>query len=596
MNFRATRLLVLSLFGGLGAMYGTTKLQPRNQDQPGVEMQDVVVAARDLKIEEVIKPDLTRVVRMPKDAVPNGSYSHVKDVEDRSVKFRMLEGEPIVDMRLARRGVPPGLLVSQIPKGMRAFAIDVNQFVLPGKRVDVTQVVPTSDGTMRVEELLRDVLVLATGQDYKRPNDPSVKWRSVTFAVTTDQADVLIAARGRDPWSLRVRGHDVTRGEERVAGADGEFVAKRNDVKGRAVDQGQPKAGAEATNGKPMASPEKDLTTEEVVARSEASVAVVRGKSSIGSGFLVKPGVLATNAHVIAKEQIPDLRVIFPSAPTSARGPLACVLVYEDSKRDLAILLVETGLRSLPVDDHYEFRRGQEVTVIGTPALESGGMFENAISRGVMSSKIEASGRKFYQLNVSINPGNSGGPVLNPRGRVIGVATATVRSREALALCIPSEDLERAVRAAEAQPARERPLVVAIHSAKSLLLDLDELGNAYHVLLGRYTKSLDEVVRRGQDLRSAHWEGRKLLDELLRPLENFVKTSVYARTTSVCADPLVPAQTRSDLGATWSNCMEMRKQLYSPFDDFRDRSSRIQALWLSHESKVKNLKNVLKLE
>jgi hypothetical protein len=42
--------------------------------------------------------------------------------------------------------------------------------------------------------------------------------------------------------------------------------------------------------------------------------------------------------------------------------------------------------------------------------------------------------------------------------------------------------------------------------------------------------------------------------------------------------------------------MEMRKQLYSPFDDFRDRSSRIQALWLSHESKVKNLKNVLKLE
>lgn len=594
MNSRATRLLVL--LGGLGAMYGTTKVQPKNQDQPVVEMQDVVVAARDLNIDEVIKSDLTRVVRMPRDIVPSGSYSRVTDVEDRCVKVTILKGEPVVDKRLARRGAPPGLLVSQLPEGMKAFAIDVNQFVLPGKRVDVTQVVPTNDGTTRVEEVLRDVLVLATGQPYTRPNDPSVKWRTITFAVTTDQADVLIAARGRDPWSLRVRGHEVAQGKERATGADGEFVARRAVAKGRAVDQGQPKVGSEAANGKSMASPDKDLTTEEVVARSEASVAVIRGKSSVGSGFLVKPGVLATNAHVIAKEQIPDLRVIFPSAPSSARGPLACVLVYEDSKRDLAILRVETGLRSLPVDDHYEFRRGQEVTVIGTPALESGGMFENAISRGVMSSKIEASGLKYYQLNVSINPGNSGGPVLNPRGRVIGVATATVRSREALALCIPSEDLERAVRAAEAQPVGVRQLLVATHNAKSLLLDLDELGNAYHVLLGRYTKSLDEAVRKGQDLRSAHWEGRKLLDELLRPLENFVKTSLYARTTSVCADPLVNAQSRSDIGAIWSNCMEMRKQLYSPFDDFRDRSSRIRALWLSHESKVKNLKNVLKLE
>ena len=506
-----------------------------------------------------------------------------------------------VDGTLGPKGTPPGL-VANVPKGMRAFAVEVNEqpavsgFILPGHRVDV-EWYESKEKTpeQRGETILQNVLVLAAGQVFTRQEEKSLQNRTVTLAVFPEQVHILLAAKAKGTLSLKLHGHEAPQGERRVACASSEFGVGANDAKGGTAEQVQAGEGSEAGDHRSTAAPDKDLTTEEVVARSVASVAVIRGKNSTGSGFLVKPGVLATNAHVVEREQIQDLRVNFPSAPRSARGPLACELVYEDSMRDLALLSIESNLRPLRVEDHYQFRPGQEVTVIGTPGLPNGVLIENAISRGVMSSKIEDRGRMFYQLNVSINPGNSGGPVLNPKGWVVGIATATAKSREALAMCIPSEDLERAVKAAEARPAGERQQVLAIHTTRGLLLDLDDLGGAYYFLANAYTESLVEAVRSGQDLRSANWEGRKFLDEKLRPLEDFVK-AFYARLTSVCADSSVPTQVRLDIADLWSNCLKIRDQLYSPSDDFRDQLTRIRGLGLIHAKKIKELKDVLRID
>jgi pilus assembly protein CpaB len=210
-NSRSVIMLVLAVVSGLGAMYGTTKLLSKNKDKPVVEMQDVLVAARDLKIEEVVKADLTKVVRMAKDAVPIGSYSQVKDVEERWVMIGMLEGEPIVDKKLAQRGLPPGL-VSRIPKGMRAFAIDVNEqtgvsgFILPDHRVDVVMTEPNPQGQPEAETVLQDVLVLASGTTFVRLEDRSIQARTVTLAVSPDQVGILVAAKARGMLTLALRG------------------------------------------------------------------------------------------------------------------------------------------------------------------------------------------------------------------------------------------------------------------------------------------------------------------------------------------------------------------------------------------------------
>ncbi len=189
----------------------------------------------------------------------------------------------------------------------------------------------------------------------------------------------------------------------------------------------------------------KVLSTADIVAESEPSVALIKGKGSSGTGFLVGPGLVATNAHVIDDELIPDLEVRFVSADDKHKAPLKAELLYEDPQRDLAFLAVKTDLKPLRVAKTYTFRKGEDITVIGNPGLGDGQVLENAISRGVMSTKTQIDGRNFYQLGIAINPGNSGGPVFDSSGRVIGVATLKASKQEATGFSIPIEDFQEAL-------------------------------------------------------------------------------------------------------------------------------------------------------
>ena len=214
MNGKALVMLLLAVLSGLGAMYGTSRLLAKDKVRVAADMQDVMVASRDLKVEEVLKPDMVKVVKMSRSELPVGTFTSYKDVEDRWVQFKTLEGEPILDRKLAPKGSPAGL-VSRIPKGMRAFALDVSEstgvsgFVLPDHRVDVIQVLPKKDGKTETdaETILQDVLVLASWEQvFTRPEDRSLQSRTVTVAVTPDQVDTLVAARTRGPLSLALRG------------------------------------------------------------------------------------------------------------------------------------------------------------------------------------------------------------------------------------------------------------------------------------------------------------------------------------------------------------------------------------------------------
>jgi S1-C subfamily serine protease len=196
------------------------------------------------------------------------------------------------------------------------------------------------------------------------------------------------------------------------------------------------------------------LSTSQIVARWEPSVALVKGHASSGTGFLVKPGIIATNAHVIGEEFISDLEIRFPSAPAGKQGPFPAELLYEDARRDLAFLAVDTDLPVTDVAPSYAFVKGEDITVVGNPGLGDETVIENAISRGVMSSKTVIEGNNLLQMNISINPGNSGGPVFDSTGRVIGVATLNATKAEALAFCIPVEDLQAAMK--QVGPARAR--------------------------------------------------------------------------------------------------------------------------------------------
>lgn len=217
MNGRSLTVLVLAVFLGLGAMLMTRRLMSKPATVQD-DTQEILVATRDFKEEEILKLDMVKTVRMSKSAVPVGAFSSFKDVEERWVKTTMLEGDPIVDKKLGPKGSPPGL-VSNIPTGMGAYAVEVNEqsgvsgFILPGHHVDVVRFETNDKAQMqRGETILQDIQVLAAGQVFTRPEEKALLNRTVTLAVSPDQVDVLVAAKAKGPLSLSLRGvndHEV---------------------------------------------------------------------------------------------------------------------------------------------------------------------------------------------------------------------------------------------------------------------------------------------------------------------------------------------------------------------------------------------------
>ncbi len=216
------------------------------------------------------------------------------------------------------------------------------------------------------------------------------------------------------------------------------------------IDAGEGPAATAPKASRPR--PDKPLETTELVARCEPSVALIRGKQSGGTGFVIAPRIVATNAHVIRGEVISSIEVRFPSAEKSRQGPYHAKLLHRDEGKDLAFLAVETDLPALDVAESVTFRKGDDVTVIGNPGVGANLMLENAISRGIVSSMAKIDGRELLQLGISVNPGNSGGPVLDSRGSVIGVIKSRAR-QEGIAFCIPAQEfrpaLELAIAAAK---------------------------------------------------------------------------------------------------------------------------------------------------
>jgi S1-C subfamily serine protease len=155
-----------------------------------------------------------------------------------------------------------------------------------------------------------------------------------------------------------------------------------------------------------------------------------------GSGVIIAPdGYILTNDHVVQG-------CVAISVSLQDGGSIEATPVGTDPATDLAVLRANgSGLPYATLGNSAALKAGQLVIAIGNPLG-----FQSTVSTGVVSALGRAlrsrEGRlieNIIQHTAPLNPGNSGGPLVDSRGRVVGVNTAIIVMAQGIGFAIPAD-------------------------------------------------------------------------------------------------------------------------------------------------------------
>jgi serine protease Do len=142
----------------------------------------------------------------------------------------------------------------------------------------------------------------------------------------------------------------------------------------------------------------------------------------LGSGVILRAdGYIATNNHVV--DGADELQVMmFDGRMYDAE------VIGTDPASDLAVIRIEAdGLPFVSIGDSDQINVGQWVLAFGSPLSQE---LSNTVTAGIISAvgrltpNGESGVQDYLQTDAAINPGNSGGPLVDLRGRLIGINTA----------------------------------------------------------------------------------------------------------------------------------------------------------------------------
>ncbi|HEX8103376.1 MAG TPA: trypsin-like peptidase domain-containing protein [Solirubrobacteraceae bacterium] len=152
------------------------------------------------------------------------------------------------------------------------------------------------------------------------------------------------------------------------------------------------------------------------------------GGSGLGSGFVLNGrGEIATNAHVVTQGEgraVKRARQVYVEFADG--NQVEAKILGDDPNADVALLQIDPAgleLHPLPLGNEKDIIVGSPVAALGSPFGEA-----QSLSVGVVSAtdrtidsltNFKISGA--VQTDAAINPGNSGGPLLDAKGRVIGI-------------------------------------------------------------------------------------------------------------------------------------------------------------------------------
>lgn len=185
-----------------------------------------------------------------------------------------------------------------------------------------------------------------------------------------------------------------------------------------------------------------------VAEKARESVFKIEVGSQSGSSFLIEPTTLMTNAHVTAVDVGKTVKVT-----NSSGKDFKGTVLMKDPDVDVALIdIPKQKADPLPFVGVGDQSAGQPLSLLGYPlGLDVTVTSGTASAIDTATSLRESPGQhSLLQIDAAVNPGSSGGPVLDSRGRVMGMATSrpdSVGSRpvQGIAFAVPANDLTVAV-------------------------------------------------------------------------------------------------------------------------------------------------------
>ncbi len=174
-----------------------------------------------------------------------------------------------------------------------------------------------------------------------------------------------------------------------------------------------------------------------IIEEAIKSVVTIRTDVAQGTGFIItEDGYIVTNAHVLVGGH--EVYAI-----TFKQEKIPASFIGYNGDLDVALLKIPGNYDRLDFADSDKVQIGEKVIAIGNPLG-----LQFSVTEGIVSgvhrkgmNNLEA----YIQTDAALNPGNSGGPLINKKGKVIGINNFKVSGGESLGFALESNYLKSTV-------------------------------------------------------------------------------------------------------------------------------------------------------